>query len=231
MAEATVASRRTTARAAAARAKQRRTKILVIVLLVALAALLAFQVPRMLKLLGGDDSSTSATSSPSATEPASNKRRKLPAILRGAGTAADPFAARALTDRDSGIAPGGGRDPFAQPLPSEAVSTPVARATLPQRIVIGTPGAHKRLIRGWIVILASIPVQRGHGSAAVFARRVQGLGHISILNSSKRRPLRGGYWVVYAGPVKTLSAVSRLAATVHAAGYRTAYIRELYQYR
>ena len=46
-----------------------------------------------------------------------------------------------------------------------------------------------------------------------------------------RSPLRGGYWVVYSGPYSTLGAVSRRAGDIHAAGYRTAYIRELIAYR
>jgi hypothetical protein len=229
MAQASVAPRRRSARNAAIRAKQRRTRTLAIVLIVAFAALLAFQLPKTLKLVGnGDSSSSAAPASPGSTGPTAP--RKFSAILRGSGTGTDPFGARGVGDGDPGIAPGGGRDPFAARLSGSApVSTPAV--TLPQRIVIGTPGAHKHLVHGWIVILASIPVGRGHGAAVRFAHGVQGLGSVSILNSSNRRPLRGGYWVVYTGPVKTLSAVSLLAGKVHSAGYRSAYIRELYRYR
>ena len=52
-----------------------------------------------------------------------------------------------------------------------------------------------------------------------------------MLNSSNRRPLRGGYWVVYTGPYATLSAVTSRAGSVHSQGYPTAYIRELIVYR
>ena len=65
-----------------------------------------------------------------------------------------------------------------------------------------------------------------------FARRARArVGSLSILNSSRRRPLRGGYWVVYSGPYPTLAAVSRRAGSVHSAGYGSAYIRELITYR
>jgi hypothetical protein len=228
---ASMARRRGSARRnAAIRAKERRTRIVAAVLGLLLAALLAFQLP---KVLGrSTPSSSAAPAAPGTPGTGPVTPRKLPAILRGAGNGSDPFGARGVGDLDPGIAAGGGRDPFAARLSGAgAVSTPAAPSRLPQRIVIGTPGAHKHLVHGWIVILASIPVGRGHGSAARFARGVHGLGSISILNSSNRRPLRGGYWVVYAGPVKTLGAVSRLASSVHSAGYRTAYIRELYRYR
>ena len=105
-------------------------------------------------------------------------------------------------------------------------------AALPQRIVIGRPGGHRVAKRGWIVILASIPTRNGRGAALHFASGARrSVGGLSVLNSSNRRPLRGGYWVVYTGPYSTLAAVSQRAGDVHAAGYRTAYIRELISYR
>ena len=75
--------------------------------------------------------------------------------------------------------------------------------------------------------------RRGRGSATSFAgkARSRGLTPVSVLNSSNRRPLRGGYWVVYTGPYATLSAVSSRAGSVHSQGYPTAYIRELIVYR
>ena len=92
---------------------------------------------------------------------------------------------------------------------------------LPKQIVIGRPGGHRVAKRGWIVILASIPTNNGRGAAVRFARGARGdVGGLSVLNSSNRRPLRGGYWVVYSGPYSTLAAVSRRAGRIHAAGYR-----------
>jgi hypothetical protein len=98
--------------------------------------------------------------------------------------------------------------------------------------VIGRPGGHRVATHGWIVILASIPTGSGRDAAVRFERAARGnVGALSILNSSNRRPLRGGYWVVYTGPYSTLGTVSRHAGDIHAAGYRTAYIRELITYR
>jgi hypothetical protein len=227
MAQASVARRRASARNAAIAAKERRTKVTVILLVVVFAAVLAYQLPHILKRSG--ESSSAAPSS--IATPGAARSKKVPGILRGSGSGADPFALKAIANRDPRVGPGGGNDPFASaPVATAHASRPVASPRLPQTIVIGTPGAHKHLVHGWIVILASIPVGRGHADAAAFARHVHGVGRVSILNSSRRRPLRGGYWVVYAGPVRTLSRVSLLAARVHSAGYRTAYIRELYRY-
>src|SRR5438046_2682893 len=98
--------------------------------------------------------------------------------------------------------------------------------TLKQFNKSGSPAA-PAAERAWIVILASIPTREGQREAVRFARGARGnVGALSVLNSSNRRPLRGGYWVVYSGPYPTLGAVSRRAGIVHAAGYRTAYIRE-----
>ena len=86
--------------------------------------------------------------------------------------------------------------------------------------MIGRPGGNRVAKRGWIVILASIPTNNGRGAALRFARGARGnVGGLSVLNSSNRRPLRGGYWVVYSGPYSTLAAVSRRAGGIHAAGY------------
>lgn len=99
--------------------------------------------------------------------------------------------------------------------------------------MIGTPGGGRHASHGWIVILASIPTGEGKGSATSFAAhaRAKGITPVSVLNSSNRRPLRGGYWVVYTGPYATLNAVTSRAGSVHSQGYPTAYIRELIVYR
>ena len=70
-------------------------------------------------------------------------------------------------------------------------------------------------------------------SAESFARsaRQNGVGDVAVLNSSNRRPLRGGYWVVYTGPVRTVSSAESLASSMHASGYRAAYVRELIEYK
>jgi len=230
MASTAVAKRRVSAHAARAAAKQRRQKIVVAVLGVLLVGLLAYEVPHTLKLLKGN----SSTPAPTASAPVTAPRQKATTLPRGAA-GRDPFAARSLPNGDPRAAAAGGPDPFTSPAAARATpSAPAVSTTtaLPKRIVIGHPGAGRVATHGWIVILASIPTGSGRGDAERFARSARAnVGSLSILNSSHRRPLRGGYWVVYSGPYATLSTVSRRAGDVHAAGYRTAYIRELITYR
>jgi hypothetical protein len=141
--------------------------------------------------------------------------------------------------------PPGVRDPFASAGSSAAPAAPAAPATstagttstsvhiLPKQIVIGQPGGGRVASHGWIVILASVPTGQGHASAAQIAAKARnhGLTFVSILNSSNRLPLRGGYWVVYTGPYPSLSAVNSAAKRVHSSGFGDAYIRELVVYK
>ena len=227
------AQRRRSAYAARMAAKRQRQKYLIIGCLVVLAALLAYEIPHTLHLV--NNSSTPTTAAPPAPVAATpSKSRRIPAKLHGTG---DPFASRALPNGDAqalGETPG--HDPFAAPGSASApaappVTKPVS-SPLPQQIVIGTPGAGRVAVRGWIVILASIPTGEGRAAAVKFAAHAnQSLGALQILNSSNRRPLRGGYWVVYTGPFNTLAQVSQRADAVHGAGYPTAYIRELIVYK
>ena len=232
MASAVAAKRRQSANTTRAAAKQRRQKILVAVLAVVLVALLAYEVPHVLKR-SGSGSTAAAPAAPSAAvaTPAPGHEAKR---LRGSGNGADPFAVRSLPNGDSRPAAAGGPDPFTAPAaPSSSTATPAAPpAALPKQIVIGRPGGHRVARQGFIVILASIATRNGRGAALRFAGTARrNVGTLSVLNSSNRRPLRGGYWVVYSGPYSTLGAVSRRAGDIHAAGYRTAYIRELITYR
>jgi hypothetical protein len=232
MASAALRKRQRSAYAARVAAKTRRQKIFVGIGLAVLAVVLAYEVPNMLKLLNPPSSTVaSPTPTPTATPPRASSRQ-LSALLRRSGSGVDPFAARPLVDGDPDVGDvGGGRDPFtdsAAPIEPK----PAQPQPLPGRIVIGRPGGDRVATKGWIVILASIPTGNGRGDAVRFARRARSnVGGLSILNSSHRRPLRGGYWVVYTGPYATQAAVGRRAATVHAAGYGTAYIRELIRYR
>ena len=86
---------------------------------------------------------------------------------------------------------------------------------------------------GWILILASVPTGQGRAKATQVAKQARnhGLTFVSILNSSKSRPLRGGYWVVYTGPYPALGAVNTAAKHVHASGFGDAYVRELIVYK
>jgi hypothetical protein len=148
------------------------------------------------------------------------------------GNGADPFAVKSLPNGDARAVTASGPDPFTGQSASSSSSAASSTAALPKQIVVGRPGGNRVAKRGWIVILASIPTNNGRRAALRFARGARGnVGGIKVLNSSNRRPLRGGYWVVYSGPYSTLDAVSRRAGSIHAAGYRSAYIRELIAYR
>jgi hypothetical protein len=223
MASAAAMKRRGSANNARIAAKQRRQKILVVVLVAALAVILAWEVPH-LRARSSGSSSAAVPAAPAAAAP-----RHVPRHVSGNG--ADPFAPKSLSNGDADAVSGGGPDPFTGSPGSSwsAANSPVA---LPKQIVIGQPGGHRVAKRGWIVILASIPTRNGRSAALSFARGARrSVGGVSVLNSSNRRPLRGGYWVVYKGPYSTLAAVSQRAGNIHAAGYRTAYIRELISYR
>jgi hypothetical protein len=225
------AGRRPTAYAARVAARQRRQLIIVIVLVVILVGVLAWEIPH-LHLFGG---SKTASVTPTLTTPipSPGSQKSLAGLRKKTPT--DPFAAGiaggGTAIRDVGPPPGS-VDPFAAPAPSVSASPEVA-TPLPQQIVIGTPGNGRVATHGWIVILASIPTGEGRAAAANFAARAQqkGVGGVSILNSSNRRPLRGGYWVVYIGPYASLSSVTQSATSVHARGYSTAYVRELIVYK
>ena len=217
--------RRGSANNARVAAKQRRHKILVVVLAGVLAALLAYELPHILKRSSG----TSSAAVPAAPAASTSKH-----VSRhgGGGNGADPFAAKSLPDGDAHALAGGGADPFTRSSASSSSSAASSTPALPSRIVIGRPGGHRVAKRGWIVILASIPARNGRHAAQSFAHGARrSIGGVSVLNSSSRRSLRGGYWVVYTGPYSTLTAVSRRAGSIHAAGYRSSYIRELVTYR
>jgi hypothetical protein len=226
MASAAAMRRRGSANNARIAAKQRRQKILVVVLLAVLVGLLAYELPQVLKRSSGNSSAAVAAAPAASTQKPEGKR--LPA----GGTGADPFAVKPLSNGDSHAVGGGGPDPFTGQSAASSSSAATSPATLPKQIVIGRPGGNRVAKRGWIVILASIPTDNGRRAALRFARGARSsVGGLSVLNSSNRRPLRGGYWVVYSGPYSTLAAVSRRAGRIQAAGYRTAYIRELITYR
>ncbi|HET7130133.1 MAG TPA: hypothetical protein VFJ93_13755 [Gaiellaceae bacterium] len=238
----------TTARRAAAAeqqraAKERRQLILVGGLCLLLVAVLMFELPKLLKSSGSSSSSSASAVAPT-TAPAVLTRtidsKALKAALKQPPR--DVFAAQPTgspTTLGSVATPTGLHDPFASPSTSEASVAPVAPTTpiqvpqLPGKIVLGTPGRGKVAVAGWIVILASIPTAAGQSSATSFAKSAgkAGLGAISVLNSSNRRPLRGGFWVVYTGPYTSLPQVSAAADNVHKSGFSSAYIRELIVYK
>jgi hypothetical protein len=224
-----------TAYAAAQAAKARRQWIIVGALCFVLVGVIAFEAPAFLKLFLGSSTPAPTVATATANQPQTPNAKKVLAAQRHARET-DPFSADVVPAGSSDVrqvpAPPGSHDPFAAP--AVAGSTPAVKATpLPQQIVIGAPGANRTASHGWIVILASIPTSQGQASATRFAAtaRQNGINEVSVLNSSNRRPLRGGYWVVYTGPFKSIGDVSARASTVHSHGYATAYVRELIVYR
>jgi hypothetical protein len=219
--------------AQAAAKKQRRQKVIAFGGLGVLAILMFIQGPKLLNAFGGTDASTAgAADVPVAPVASRGKDRRALRLVKASG--ADPFAYRSLADNDpragSVLGPGGTHDPFAPDAASRA-ARPLARP-LPGRIVVGTPRRGAVAKRGWIVVLASVQTRVGRAYAERFARgaRRNGLRSISVLSSSTRKPLRAGYYVVYTGPFRSLSAVQRSAARVRARGYGTAYVRQLLRY-
>jgi SPOR domain len=230
--------------ATAAAAKQRRQLIVAVGGLAVLAILLVIQGPKLLDAFGGSREPAPAALpvAPVASTPSEEVQGAGQALrfLKGAG---DPFATRRLANNDpkagSVASPDGVKDPFAlkaaAPAPAAAPdpAAPPAPAApmLPNRIVVGTPTPGAVAKRGWIVVLASIQTHAGRGYADRFASRVRNNGlSVSVLNSSTRKSLRSGYYVVYTGPFASLAAVQRSAAHVRAFGYRTAYVREILRY-
>jgi hypothetical protein len=234
-------------RAAANReAKERRQKIIAAVGVVILLLLLVLELPKMLDRVKGSSSgpSTAPAAAPAAP-PATAEAAAASALKAYRAVLKQPphdvFTQRKIVGPStlgSVATPPGLHDPFAKPNTQQAAAappaqSPVAASPLPGTIVIGTPGANKITQQGWILILASIPTAQGRAAAAAFASRAggAGIGDVSLLNSSNRRPLRGGYWVVYTGPYNTLAEVSAAANHVHSSGFATAYIRQLVVYK
>ena len=222
----------------AAAKKQRRQKVIAFGGLGVLAILMFIQGPKLLNALGGPDTSTPAAVAATPAPPVRDSEKKARA-LRLLKTGPNPFASRFLPDNDpqagSVPGPGGTHDPFAPgagPRPATPAPAPAAAPVAAPLPVVGTPKPGAIAKRGWIVVLASVPTRVGRASAERFAAlaRRNGLGSSSVLDSSTRKPLRAGYYVVYTGPFASLPAVQRSAAHVQAIGYRTAYVRQILRY-
>ena len=219
----------------AAAKKERRKKVIAFGGLGVLAIMTFIQGPKLLDALGGADAAAPVAVAETPAAPAPDRRKDARALrlLKARGT--DPFVSRLLADNDPQAgyvpAPGGTHDPFAKDAALTPASPPAA-TPLPGKIVVGTPVPGVSARRGWIVVLASVETRLGRPFAERFAAgaRGNGLGSISVLVSSTRKPLRAGYYVVYTGPFASLSAVRRSAARVQSFGYRTAYVRETLRY-
>ena len=245
MASSMASTRRARGAAADQQAKDRRQKVIAAVGGVLLLALLAIQLPKLMNRSSGVSSSSAppAVVVPTPTVAPDTTATQTAKAYRAAlkQPARDVFIQRQLTGPSTLGAvstPAGLHDPFAKPHSSGAAvapaeQKPVAASPLPGTIVVGTPGANKVTVQGWIVILASIPTAQGQDAANAFAAQARkaGVGTVSVLKSSNRRPLRGGYWVVYTGPYNTLPQVSTASDTIHGSGFKTAYIRQLVMYK
>jgi hypothetical protein len=253
MSSVSVSRRRKTAFADATAAKQRRQKIIIIVGCVLLALILAYEVPHTLKLVNkssatpaASSTSSSVVSAPTTAAAAATGSKALRKLRKHFPV--DPFSsgqvAGGVPAYGAVAGPKGLHDPFVSTgssSSSSAVSTSSTPATtstpvvhiLPKQIVIGAPGAGRIASHGWIMILASVPTGQGRSKATQVAKQARnhGLTFVSILNSSKSRPLRGGYWVVYTGPYPTLGSVNTAAKHVHSSGFGDAYVRELIVYK
>jgi hypothetical protein len=251
MSSVSVSQRRKTAFADAAVAKQRRQKIIIIAGCVLLALILAYEVPHTLKMLNkssaapaASTAASSAGSTPAAAAATATGGKALRRLRHHFPV--DPFSsgqvAGGVPSYGAVASPKGLRDPFvasgssgssAPTSSSSTVTSTPAVHILPKQIVIGQPGAGRVSSHGWIMILASVPTGQGRAKATQVAKQARnhGLTFVSILNSSKSRPLRGGYWVVYTGPYPTLGAVNTAAKHVHASGFGDAYVRELIVYK
>ena len=229
-------------RKTAAEQKARRQKIFVAIGLGVLGILLFIQGPKLLDAFGGDEPVAAPTPAPVVPPKTEDQQRAYRLLPKH--SPADPFVTRSLSDGDPQAAtvvsgPSGTRDPFGQSgsAPSQAAaSAPVpeaAPAPITGDIVVGTPDSPNAVAeRGWIVILASIRTSAGKAYAERVANtaRSRRLGTVSVLDSSSRKPLRAGYYVVYTGPFESLSAVQDSAVKVRSSGYRTAYVREILRY-
>jgi hypothetical protein len=244
MATTAVSRRRGSASIAEQRAaKERRQKIIAFAGLGILIVVLAIELPSLLgRGSGSSPSSTTSTPTVTAPTPTAPQATNLKAYHRALRTAPrDIFASTGASGTTpaygAASTPAGLHDPFAQPGSSAGTAPPPVApppsTALPAKIVIGTPGAGRVATSGWIVILASIPTDNGQAAANSFAQlaKSRGISSVSILNSSNRRPLRGGYWVVYTGPYPNLAAVTSASGNVHSQGFGDAYIRQLIVYR
>jgi hypothetical protein len=240
----TVAASRAKRRKTAAEQKARRQKVFLAVLAGVLGLMLVFQGPKLLDALGDDEPVAAPLPAPVVPEKSPAERRAFRALPQGPGE--DPFVTRSVSDRDPQAAsivsgPSGTRDPFAGSATPAAPAAPAARAPAPEaapapiagQIVVGTPQTPNAVAeRGWIVILASIRTSAGQAYAQRVASiaRSRRVGPVSVLDSSSRKPLRAGYYVVYTGPFDSLGEVQRSASKVRSSGYRTAYVREILRY-
>lgn len=164
-------------------------------------------------------------------------------------TAKDPFSARPITAGAGGAgvrsAPAGTRDPFALRVGSAGqenvavveqagVRDPFAqRAAAPPPPVAPAPPPQPTVttsrLRGYTIILVSVPVRAGRPAAVqvAAAARSRGVAGVGVLRSSDYATLRPGYFAVYSSLFETRAEAQRAVGRARAQGYPKAYVRPL----
>jgi hypothetical protein len=219
----------------AAADKQRRQKKIAIGGGVLLALLLAVQGPKTLSMLRGSSASAPAAQ-PAA--PAPGPAPAAPAAGAPAAAAAPVPTATSLKELGNFDAPPKAgpahlvafnrfapRDPFVRGSEYRAPGLEVARVrpTRPVRPTANGPWPARG--DAYTVVLASVAVGAGRGTAErrALELRLRGLKPVGILVSSQFRSLRPGYFVVYSGVYETRRAAQRALARVRAKAGRSAY--------
>ena len=205
------------------------------------------QGPKLLDAFGGSDepAAAPAPATPARPAPEAEPRSGASALLAKATQRRSVRGADRSPNDDPQPAARLGAGRHARPVRSRAPRRPPQRARAgaqprpPRRAAAAADRRRHAVLaeRGRRSTAGSSSSPRcGRGAGRAYAERfatrraADGLGTVSVLDSSTRKPLRAGYFVVYTGPFATLAAVQRSAAHVHAFGYRTAYVREILRY-
>jgi hypothetical protein len=110
------------------------------------------------------------------------------------------------------------KDPFVQQISAGAAAGP------------GTSAKSSAITGGgYIVMLASVYVGRGHHAADREAAkaRAHGVPNVGIVLSDQYPTLRTGFYAVYSGPYPTLGKALTMLEAIRGHGYVSAYTRRL----
>jgi eukaryotic-like serine/threonine-protein kinase len=152
---------------------------------------------------------------------------EAPVGVRGAPAGArDPFVSRSIgtPEQAVGIASGAGvRDPFAPPVVPAPPVAPTPPAPAP------APAPAPTRLRGYTIVIASVPVRSGERAAVdvAAAARARGVKGVGVLRSSEYATLRPGYFAVYSQVFETRAEAQRAVSEARSHGYPKAYVRPL----
>ncbi|HEY3922451.1 MAG TPA: hypothetical protein VGL76_10090 [Gaiellaceae bacterium] len=116
----------------------------------------------------------------------------------------------------------------AQTTPATTSSKPAKTTPSPPSTPVGhTPWPANR--NGWTIVLFSYPASAGTGAPTATAVRAarDGLPQVGVLDSAQYSSLHPGYYVVFSGVYSTSSEAAAALNTVHAAGFASAYTRQI----